>query len=158
MINQKQLRELVIRPTLKYLDPDIPYSETAVELLMMTQAHESNGGYYLKQKEGPALGIYQMEPATLADIYDNFLEYNKHLQLKAAKYSGGISFNLRRATSMARIHYYRDPEALPSGDLDDERTIWELAMYAKRVWNTEAGKATVQDYYDKYMKYCYETK
>ena len=162
MINQKQLRELVIRPMLQYLDPRIPYSETAVELLMMTQAHESNGGYFLKQEKGPALGIYQMEPATFDDLWDNFIKYDHNLYVLMAGLEGNMALtpgeqlvhDIGYATAMARVHYFRDSEPLPTGDLSDERTIWELAMYAKRVWNTEAGKATVQDYYDKYMKYC----
>ena len=158
MINQQQLRELVIRPELKRLNPEIPYNEHAVELLMMTQAHESNGGYFLKQEQGPALGPYQMEPATHRDTHDNFLYYRNNLGMlvhgERVRTCYDMVTDLRYATAMARVHYFRDSEPLPTGDLSDERTIWELAMYAKRVWNTEAGKATVQDYYDKYLKYC----
>jgi hypothetical protein len=64
-MNPKQLRELVIRPVLEYLHPDIPYSHEAEDLLMMIAAHESHLGEYVKQVQGPALGIYQMEPDTL---------------------------------------------------------------------------------------------
>lgn len=162
MINQSQLRELVVRPTLRYLDPLVPYSETAVELLMMTQAHETNGGAFLKQVNGPALGIYQMEPATHDDIWDNFLKYNEKLTVRLWDTRGDTGMeetsylihNVLYATAMARVHYYRDSEPLPGGDLSDESVIWQLAEYAKRVYNTEKGKATAQDYYDKYLKYC----
>ena len=163
-MNPKQLRELVIRPTLRYLDPEIPYSETAVELLMMTAAHESHLGHYIAQVKGPALGIYQMEPATEADIYDNFLDFRKTLWNKMEAITGtailldrdgeDLIHNVAYATAMARVHYFRDPQALPSGSLSDEGTIRELAHYAKRVFNTELGKAHADNYYNAYMRRC----
>ena len=163
-MNAKQLRELVIRPTLRYLDPEIPYSETAVELLMMTAAHESNLGEYIAQINGPALGIYQMEPATEEDIHTNFLGHRRNLEdlvcnldvaaLVEDKDGRDLIYSLPYATAMARVHYYRDSQALPSGSLSDESTIRELAHYAKRVYNTEAGKAHADDYYNAYMRRC----
>lgn len=163
-MNARQLRELVIRPTLRYLDPEIPYSETAVELLMMTAAHESNLGEYIAQINGPALGIYQMEPATEDDIHDNFLQYRRGLEalvhaltpaaLVDVKVGVDLIYSLPYATVMARVQYYRDSQALPSGSLSDESTIRELAHYAKRVYNTEAGKAHADDYYNAYMRRC----
>ena len=162
MIHQEQLRELIVIPTLKALDEFIPYSDNAVELLMMTQAHESNGGYFLKQEGGPALGIYQMEPATHFDIWENYLNYMDNDLPDIVSHMAGCSFGEREnhlfdlvyATAMARVHYYRDPEPLPDGDIFHGNTLWSLAKYAKRVWNTDAGKATVRDYHDKYLKYC----
>jgi hypothetical protein len=163
-MNAKQLRELIVRPTLRYLDPEIPYSETAVELLMMTAAHESNLGEYIAQINGPALGIYQMEPDTEIDIHYNFLKYRRdlenalhHLTVPALiKDEDGVDliYSLPYATAMARVHYYRDPQALPSGSLSNESTIRELAHYAKRVFNTELGKAHADDYYNAYMRRC----
>lgn len=64
MINYNQFKEHVVVPVLKYLEPEIPYSESAVNLLLMTAAHESRGGTYLKQINGPALGVYQMDQLT----------------------------------------------------------------------------------------------
>ena len=63
MIDNKQLRELIIGPSLDALQM---YSKEAEEILVFTCASESLGGTYLKQVKGPALGIYQMEPATYA--------------------------------------------------------------------------------------------
>ena len=157
-MNAKQLRELVIRPTLQYLDPHIPYSETAVELLMMTAAHESNLGEYLAQVKGPALGIYQMEPDTEGDIVRNFLTYRDNLLDSMEAFFTGMEdelvWNLKYATAMARVQYFRDPVALPEGPLSEESTIRDLAHYAKRVYNTEAGKAHADDYYNAYMRRC----
>lgn len=159
-MNAKQLRELIIRPTLEYLDPVIPYSEIAVELLMMTAAHESDLGEYVAQIGGPALGIYQMEPATENDIYRNFLNFRKVTLNTVSDLMNDVAMgedlvhNLAYATAMARVQYFRDPQALPSGSLSDESTIRELSHYAKRVYNTEAGKASPEDYFNDYMRMC----
>ena len=144
-IDKGQLRELVIVPTLKSLDPEIPFSNAAVKLLMMTAAHESRLGTYLRQLGGPALGIYQMEPATEDDIEVNYLAHRAYLDEKVLQTGMYLMTDLRYATTMARIHYYRDKEALP-----DEDDLIGLANYAKRIWNTEEGKATARDYYQAY--------
>lgn len=164
MINADQLRELVIRPTLKYLEPEIPYSEDAVELLMMTAAHESHLGTYLKQVGGPALGHYQMEPATHKDIWDSYLRYNMGIkwlveELSPKRKHEDLITNLKYATAMARVHYYRVPEALPTRKPikhPDQKEEWIVAMakYAKKYYNTELGKATWQQYADAYQRYC----
>lgn len=169
MINPDQLRELVIQPTLRYLDPDIPYSEEAVELLMMTAAHESKLGTYIKQVNGPALGIYQMEPATHDDIYRNFFIYKPKLMssitgLRSQAYITEdelLVTNLMYATAMARVHYYRDSKPIPKkkdfiapvSGFNESLWLLALAGYAKRVYNTEAGKATPEKYYNDYRKY-----
>lgn len=164
MIDSKQLRELVVIPVLKYLDPEIPYSDEAVELLMMTAAHESSLGTYLKQVKGPALGIYQMEPATYEDIFLSFLKYkdslrNKVMSLGSSTYD--LIHDLRYATAMARVHYYRDPKPIPKKEdfvapmsgFNESLWLLALAKYAKRVYNTKAGKATPEKYYEDYRAY-----
>ena len=163
-INAKQFRELIVRPTLKYLEPEIPYSTEAEDLLVMTAAHESHLGTYLKQVNGPALGVYQMEPATHADIWENFLEYRDKLawvvddlltERLDEDYSDSLVFDLRYATAMARVHYYRDKEAIPKEKDYPTRSeyIDALGAYAKRVYNTELGKATANQYVKDYLKY-----
>src|SRR3990167_7931494 len=121
-LNPKQFRECVVRPTLKMLHPEIPYSIEAEELLMLTAAHESHLGTYLKQQGGPALGIYQMELATHGDLWKNFLKpgslLNHRLMLlhsPALDDRENLIGNLFYATAMARVHYFRVKEPLPSG-------------------------------------------
>ena len=58
-----------------------------------------------------------------------------------------LEYNLAYAVCMARIHYLRDPEPLPK-----KNDVWGLAEYYKRVWNTEAGKATVEGAVVAYME------
>lgn len=164
MIDAKQLRELVIRPTLQYLNPEIPYSKDAENLLMMTAAHESLLGTYLKQVNGPALGIYQMEPATHEDIHNNYVSHRDRLDLLLWTLVGEddqyllnvLVCNLKYATAMARVHYYRVPSKLPTREdyPSHNAYVMALAEYAKKYYNTEKGKATVEDYYEAYMEHC----
>lgn len=147
-IHAGQLREYIIRPTLKSMGL---YSEAAEELLMLTAATESLCGRYLHQVGGPALGIYQMEPATCHDIYDNYLKYRPELAKKVALFGGSyrdLPGNLYYATAMARVHYLRRPEELPSAM--DERG---LAQFWKDHYNTHLGAGTVEKAIENYRAY-----
>jgi len=152
MINPDQFRELVIWPTLKYLGM---YSESAVNLLLGTAAHESKLSY-LKQINGPALGVYQIEPATHKDVYDNFLGYRLGLREKVLALASNVSnkdidneliVNLAYATAIARLIYYRIPEPLP--DADD---VPGMADYWKRHYNTVLGRGTVEQFIEAFPK------
>lgn len=145
MIAIKHFRECIIRPALDQLKL---YSVAAEELLVITAAQESLGGTYLAQSDvkgypkGPAMGIYQMEPATYMDLYQNFLAYHT-LWLDrltpgeiAAPNVGRMVYDLKYATMIARLNYYRVKEALPQ---DFEGQI----RYYKKYWNTELGAATL---------------
>lgn len=154
MIDNGQLREHVIRPVLKYLDPVIPYSLTAENLLMGTCAQESKMGTYLVQLgDGPALSIFQMEPATHDDIWDNFLLYNPEIANKIACLSSTnnashaveLIGNLSYAAAMVRVHYFRRPESLPYGN-----GVPGLASYWKCHYNTECGKGTEEEFIRNY--------
>lgn len=141
MFNVEQLRELVIKPTLTDM---VMYSEDAMELLVFTCAVESEGGTYLKQIHGPALGIYQMEPETYNDIWANFLKGNNSILLRLISNFGIVNmpsedrmiYDLRFATAMVRLHYLRVPANLP--DKDNVEAIWK---YYKAHYNTYLGKA-----------------
>ena len=144
--NKDQFREL-IEDVLKEADL---YSESAVELLMMTCAVESNFGTYIKQVKGPALGVFQMEPNTHNDIWENYLAYHDNIaEYIDHRSSFTLRYDLRHAIIMARIHYLRVPEALSKAtDLN------ALAYYWKRYYNTFKGKGTVKKAVEKYEKYC----
>lgn len=165
-MNFNQLQELVVKPTLRYLSPEIPYSEEAVDLLMMTACHESNCGEYLKQINGPALGIYQMEPDTHDDIYGNYIGYRDELQAlvinlpntvvdkESAILTDDLIHNLVYATAMARVHYYRVPSPLPVKSGQTELSYYRaLAKYAKQHYNTRLGAAKEEDYYNAYKRH-----
>lgn len=156
MINATQLRLEIIRPVLNYLAPLIPYSVAAENLLMGTCAQESRMGSYVKQVEGPACGIFQMEPATEKDIHNNYLEYRSRLHsavtaLRAKHKVGGLNDlvgNLFYQTAMARIHYYRVPMAMP-----DAYNVEQLAHYWKLYYNTPEGRGTIDEFGNNYLRY-----
>ena len=156
MIDAKQLRYEIIRPVLKHLDPEIPYSMAAENLLMGTCAQESKMGTFLVQLDGgPAMGIFQMEPATHHDIYANYLYYHEGISDKIMDYNmmnGAdnpklLINDLAYAAAMCRVHYYRVPKALPADNVE------ELANYYKLFYNTPEGKATVQQFIDNYHRF-----
>lgn len=141
MFNLIQFRECIIKPALMDLQL---YSVDALELLVFTCAVESNGGTYLKQIKGPALGIYQMEPATYNDIWQNYIKFRPKLALILSSNFDAMRmppedrmvYDLRYATAMARLFYLRANEPLPA--FNDENAIWD---YYKIYYNTSAGKA-----------------
>lgn len=123
----------------------------ATELLCMIAAHESGGCAYNWQVNGPAIGPFQMEPATHDDIWLNFSK-------TAINYGLGLGFVNRPAEYMARNWSYaifmgrlfllRVPESLPAAD-----DVLGMAEYAKRYWNTPLGKARAAQYADAYTRY-----
>jgi hypothetical protein len=155
MINAMQLRTEIIRPVLEYLDPVMPYSMAAENLLMGTAAQESRLGSYIKQVgNGPALGIFQMEPATENDIVDNYLEFRGELHTYVFELTNEhdhlpeLTGNLYYACAMARVHYYRQPGALP-----DEDNVAQMANYWKLFYNTPEGRGTEAEFIHNYNKY-----
>lgn len=149
-MEKKKLKEL-ITSVLKELNL---YSGDAVNLLMGTAAQESHLGKYRKQLGGgPALGIFQMEPATFNDIVNNYLRYKPELASRIERVARisrfkaeDIENNDLLAICMARVHYLRVREAIPF-DLEG----W--ARYWKRYFNTPLGKGTEEEFIANYKKF-----
>jgi len=158
-INFKQFKDHVVIPTLKYLENEIPYSDEAVDLLMMTAAHESKGGKFLRQVGVPdgvgAYGVYQMELETADDIWSNFLDYRSLGKviddIVSSISEDSLITNLTYATAMARAHYYRVPHAIPTKG--DSSYLDKLGRYAKKHYNTPLGKATSSKYVLDYLEW-----
>jgi len=118
------------------------YSKSAMRLVIGTGLVESKLTY-LKQLKGPALGVYQIEPDTHLDIWDNWLLYKYELCKKVVNFNinykdhNELVWNLKYATAMCRIMYLRDKNPLP-----DENNIYAMANYWKDVYNTSKGKGT----------------
>lgn len=120
------------------------YDKDAEELLVATCAQESHLGQYRQQINGPALGIFQMEPEDCNDIWANYLHYNGDLASWVRGYqklpilgSREIITNDQLAIALARVHYLRAPGALPSG-----KDLAALYAYYKAHYNTPQGAAT----------------
>ena len=126
------------------------YSLAAVNLLLGTAAVESNFGTYLFQKNGPALGVFQMEPATHNDIWKNYLAGRQWLidDFNLKKCIGRLIYDLRYSVAMTRIHYLRVPKLLP-----DHKDINGMAKYWKKYYNTNLGRGSIKDFVDKYALY-----
>lgn len=149
-MDAEQLRQWVVEPALDAIELN---SAAAVNLLIGTVFQESRGGYYLKQLgAGPALGIYQIEPATHDDVWTSYLNYRASLRTKVenllspeSKHQQLIS-NLSYATAIARLIYYRVPQALPA----DPNDVQALAEYWKQHYNTPLGAGTVAEFVENF--------
>lgn len=155
-MRHQDLRDYVIIPVLKKMaviteKPTI-YSTEAVGLLLMTCAIESKGGFFLHQyPSGPAVGIYQMEPDTHADIWDNYLTRKHGLDLRPGvdtwmscsdffeDTAHEMHGNLYYATAMARVHYWRIPEPIPPFT---QGWVKQYAEYWDRHWNRNPDPRT----------------
>lgn len=133
------------------------YSPSAEELLLLTAATESISGHYFYQlNNGPAKGIFQMEPATEQDCWDNFLSYRTN-ELYYSRIRDlyiislgpdNLIYNLAYQIAMARIRYYRVPAPLPTQD-----DIQGLAQYWKDHYNTYLGAGIPEKAIEAYHKY-----
>lgn len=126
------------------------YSPNAEELLMATCAQESLLGAFHQQVNGPANGIFQMEPGDHDDIWHNYLAYHLGLAGDIKQY-GSTPADLvtsdEYATAMCRVHYARAPRALPSPT--DLNGLW---MYYKVNYNSIHGAATMAQFYHNYHR------
>ena len=149
MLNVLQFRLNVVRPVLEAIGS---HSMAAENLVLGTALQESNTHYLRQLAEGPACGLFQMEPATHDDIWDNYLGYRNELSGQVSSFLvpgrervEQLIWNLAYATAMCRVHYRRVPEPLP-----DATDIQGLAAYWKQHYNTSQGKGTVQEFAEKF--------
>jgi hypothetical protein len=137
-------RSFVIEPALAALAPaGIPVTKTAADLLMATAAMETDLGTWLSQVGGPALGVFQIEPATLAGLLGQLgTAEAKALATVATPQAPlvQVESNMVYAAATCRLYYWMNPMPLPS---DTVAGLW--SMY-KAVWNTPAGAATMDDF------------
>jgi hypothetical protein len=153
-IDKKQLIEYVIKPVLVKFGL---YSENALDLLLATCAQESNLGTYLVQQNGPALGIYQMEPATYNDIVNNVINTHPYFirtmeevfgKLLYTSKCNDLIWNLSYATIFCRLQYWRYQEPIPNkGDVGAMHKYW------KTYYNRNPETGSIVQFVDNYKKY-----
>ena len=148
MINLDDFRGRIVRPVLAKLVTVIPATPAAEALVIGTALAESGLRRLVQQGGGPALGLYQMEPATHDDIWRSYLAFRPPLRRLVADIGGratrrtdDLVWNLAYATAMARIHYWRAAPPLPGAS-----DLGRQARYWKRFYNTEAGRGTPEHY------------
>lgn len=143
MIDVPQFKQLVVVSALKAIGL---YSEAAAELLLGTAIQESRLQYLKQLGNGPAMGVFQMEPATYNDIWTNYLAYRPELAIKVGKlshklHSDSLATDLLFAAAMCRIHYLRVKDPLPEqGDYEAQAAYW------KEYYNTYLGAGTEEEY------------
>ncbi len=146
MLDPRDFRLYIIRPTLVHLDL---WSEAAETLLLGTAIVESNLRWLRQKKGGPGLGIYQVEKVTHDDIWKTYLNKMTKTKLKAkvtwlasrTPLEEQLIHNLAYATAIARVIYWRKPEALP-----EAADITGLAKYWKIHYNTYLGAGKEEDF------------
>lgn len=154
MLNPKQIRELVIRPTLKEIGL---YTVDAENLLVGTFLIESRLTFLKQNPTGPALGLCQMEPATYKDLL-LMLQKPKNIPLlnriltslnmtQMPLDSLYLITNLKLAVIMCRLKYFFNPEAIPTGSIE------YLAAFYKKIYNTPQGAADVKDFIKLYKEF-----
>lgn len=142
-IDPVEFRLVVIAPALDLLGLG---GDEAEELLLGTALQELKLAH-LEQHAGPALGVFQMEPATHDDLVawlgsrPQIEARINRLVISGVPRCQQLAGNFYYAAAMARCLYWRVPEGLPrAGDLAAQ------ADFYKRHWNTPEGKATTSEY------------
>ena len=135
----------IIKQTLEYIDMD---SEAAREMIYKTGKAESGYKTLKQYGDGPALGFFQMEPATCKDILENYVKYRpKYKELldslgfQEDKMEYCLMSNIGFQVAMCRLHYRRVPSALPeSNDIEGQAKYW------KNFYNSHLGKGTLEHF------------
>lgn len=144
-------RSNVIDLILKYLDM---YSKSASDLLLGTALIESNLDYVIQLGGGPAKSLFQIEPNTLKDCYDNYLNYRPELKSRIDALLFGkkdypnrvrnLEINPQYACAIARIIYRRKKGKLPNSSIIKKKYSLQLSSYWKTHYNTNLGKGTIE--------------
>ena len=169
-----EFRTNVVRQALLAIDHHSPQAEvlvlgTALAVSGCSSLLPAESGLRATRQYGggPALGYFQMEPATHDDIWRNFLQYRPSLSGLAIAVAGAVrplivspgteehtptailaplaaelETNHLYAAAMCRVHYLRAPARLPANAHD----ILSMAHYWKRWYNTEKGRGTVEHF------------
>ena len=123
------------------------YSEDAASLIYKTGMAES-GYRALEQSGGPAIGFFQVEPATMRDTIENYVAYRQEIQTMLWAFGYDEKDDIERLmgsiilqVAFCRLKYRRSPDALPSCE-----DIEAQAKYWKKIYNSELGKGTVSHF------------
>lgn len=139
-LDARQFLELVVRPTLATLPAELA-TPAAEQLVLGTAAVESKLTWLRQLPAGPALGLFQMEPATFRDIRDRYLQGRPLLSRAFAQAAVALRpeadelcWNLRLAALCCRLRYAMSPRRLPlAGDIPALAGEW------KTIYNTHLG-------------------
>ena len=135
------LKYAVVEPALVVIGLN---STSALNLVTGTALVESDATCLRQTGGGPALGLWQMEPATDADIWKTYLAFQTDLatkirsKLNADSTADQLVYNLQYAAMMCRVKFRRAPTALP-----DPKDAAGMAAYWKANYNSVLGAGAV---------------
>ena len=154
MSTPSDIQKNIVIPTLTKLGL---YSLSAEKLLLGTAAVESRFTFRRQFNGGPALGLFQMEPATFNWLMGGFLSSKKHSDLKKIvlliagrtnPIPSDLVINDAFAAAMARIRYYTVPAPIPS-------TLKEQGFYWWQYYNGESANGLKPgDYLERWKTLC----
>jgi hypothetical protein len=117
------------------------WSEAAGELVLGTAIVESNLTYLKQHGDGPALGLWQVEPATHEDFYafrPEMMNCLMGLRSPALDINENFATILMYGIAVCGLCYYRKSDPLPeAGDVGTVRASWNKHC------NTPLGVGTV---------------
>ena len=112
------------------------YSDDGLALVVRTGMAES--GYRALRGYGesnPAIGFWQIEPATMYDMMRNYIvyrpQYRKALEKLGMEFKGDdieitVMANMAVQAGLCRLHYRRDSKPLPSWDsMETQGKYWK---------------------------------
>ena len=148
-LDPKQFEKYVLKPTLEYLHPEVPYTENGHAITFETIWHESDGLTYIRQQnDGPAMGLGQMERLTWDDMMRRYIPTKSNLWSKVYSLSTRsgptfeeLAWNLRLSVALTRIRYLPDPHPIPAG------LVARAAMWF-RVYNASGVPERQRQYID----------
>lgn len=132
-IYAKDLRELVVRPTLLQLNE---WSPAAENLLLGTAAQESQLGFRMQTNHTKGAGLYRISETTHIQVWDQFLVTDPELASRVRGLASQQQFlkfphcelitNLGYATGIAWMVYKRNNIQLPSeNDIAGLADCWQ---------------------------------
>lgn len=139
-------RENIVRFSLEQINE---WCEASERLVIATALAESELKAVRQRGGGPALGFWQMEPATHDDIFANYLGATKRQLLLdglcALSDRPGdareLEVNPFYGAALCRIHYLRVRAPLPH-----KNDFEAMARYWKQHYNTHLGAGTVRGF------------
>lgn len=155
------LVDYIIKPSLAQLALIKPKADSPAsrQFMLAVAAIESRCGEYFKQLgNGPALGIWQVEPATSDDVYYNYLANRQDLlkcieSMKVEIWQTGVQQHIVSPMyncAIARMCVYRQADPMP--DFGDRDAMWSLY---KKYFNSSKGASTYEKWcecWDKYVE------
>lgn len=137
MLDARQLRDLIVRPTIEQIGI---YSLAAEQIVIGTAAKESHLTYIRQHlgegKHGRGRGLWQVEPETAEDLIKRHRR-RLWLVIDLARLEG----DLYLGAAICRIKYLDDPLPLPAaGDVAGMDATW------KRHYNSGKGKGRVGEF------------